>query len=98
MLIFHIVLPRDWDAFEGDEYSSASLAAEGFIHCSYAHQLDAVIERYYDGAESLVLLTVDTGQMGARLVEEPSTGGEVYPHIYGTIRRSEIVGVETRGI
>ena len=77
MLIFHIVLPRDWDAFEGDEYSSASLAAEGFIHCSYAHQLDAVIERYYDGAESLVLLTVDTGQMGARLVEEPSTGGEV---------------------
>ena len=96
MRIFHIVLPADWDAFDGDEYAAASLADEGFIHCSYEHQLDNVIGRYYAGAEELVILELETEQLGTKLVEEPSTGGEIYLHIYGTINRNEIVRVERR--
>jgi uncharacterized protein (DUF952 family) len=96
MKIFHIVLPADWDAFDGVEYAAASLAYEGFIHCSYEHQLDAVIGRYYAGVKKLVILELDTDRLGTKLVEEPSTGGEIYPHIYGTIRRAEIVAVEER--
>jgi len=98
MRIFHIVLPVDWDAFDGDEYAAASLADEGFIHCSYEHQLDNVIGRYYAGAEELVILELETEQLGTKLVEEPSTGGEIYPHIYGPINRDAIVSESERKI
>ena len=39
MHIYHIVLPEAWAAFDGDLYKHESLAAEGFIHCSFDHQL-----------------------------------------------------------
>ncbi|MBX7054411.1 MAG: DUF952 domain-containing protein [Pyrinomonadaceae bacterium] len=94
MRIFHIVLPADWSAFDGLEYSAASLRDEGFIHCSYKHQLDTVIQRYYAGEKELVILELDRERLERKLVEEPSTGGEIYPHIYGTISRDEIVKVE----
>ena len=96
MHIYHIVLPDAWEAFDGDLYEAASLADEGFIHCSYEHQLDAVLGRYYSGAESVVILTLDTDKLSSRLVEEPSTGGEIYPHIYGPIDRDAIVAAVER--
>jgi len=98
MHIFHIVLPEAWVAFDGGEYAAASLASEGFIHCSYEHQLDGVLDRYYSGAESVVILTLDTEKLTSKLVEEPSTGGEVYPHIYGTINRDAVIDAKTREI
>lgn len=84
-------MPDAWADFTGDAYEAASLADEGFIHCSYEHQVDAVLGRYYTGAESVIILTLDTDRLTSRLVEEPSTGGEVYPHIYGPIDRDAIV-------
>ncbi len=96
MNIYHIVLSADWAAFDGGEYAAASLVGEGFIHCSYAHQIDGVLERYYSGADSVVILNVDTELLTSKFVEEPSTGGEVYPHIYGTKNTGAIVGTEER--
>ena len=70
-----------------------SLAAEGFIHCSYEDQLDGVIERYYADRNELVILTIDTEKLSARLVAEPSTGGEIYPHIYGPLPLAAVLSV-----
>ncbi len=98
MLIYHIVLPADWAAFAGDLYTSESLAGEGFIHCSYASQLDAVLERYYKGAERVVILEIDTRHLSSRVLEEPSTNNEVYPHIYGPINRDAILRASERKI
>lgn len=89
-------MPDAWAAFTGDAYEAVSLADEGFIHCSYEHQVDAVLGRYYTGVESVIILTLDTDRLTSRLVEEPSTGGEVYPHIYGSIDRDAIVKVTER--
>ena len=94
MKIYHIVSPEIWSAFEGDLYEHASLKSEGFIHCSFADQLGGVFERYYDGVEKVVILTLDTEKLTSDLVSEPSTGGEIYPHIYGPINRDAIVEVE----
>jgi len=96
MTIYHIVLPELWDAFDGDLYEAASLADEGFIHCSFDHQLDGVIGRYYSGADSLVVLEIDSEMLTSELVNEPSTGGEIYPHIYGPINRDAIIEVTVR--
>ena len=93
MTIYHIVLPEVWAAFDGDLYEAESLGIEGFIHCSFAEQLDGVLQRYYSGSESVVLLEIDSDKLTSKLVNEPSTNNEIYPHIYGPINRDAIVGV-----
>ena len=96
MRIFHIVLPEVWEVFDGDSYSAESLTTEGFIHCSFEEQLDAVLQRYYSGRDEVVILEIDSDRLDSKLVIEPSTGGEDYPHIYGTINRYAIVKTEKR--
>ena len=98
MLIYHIVLPDVWAAFDSDLYEAASLKTEGFIHCSFAEQLDAVIARYYSGEKRIVILEVDPERLMSRMVKEPSTNNEVYPHIYGPINRDAIVSFVERKI
>jgi uncharacterized protein (DUF952 family) len=98
MRIYHIVLPEVWAAFGGDLYTAESLETEGFIHCSFAEQLDGVIERYYKEKSSLVILEIDTNLLMSRMIKEPSTNREIYPHIYGPINRDAIVGVEERDL
>ena len=96
MLIYHIVLPDAWAAFDTGLYKHASLEAEGFIHCSFSHQLDAVIARYYSGSEKVVVLEIESDRLMSRMIKEPSTNSEIYPHIYGPINRDAIVAVTER--
>ena len=96
MLIYHIVLPDVWAAFEADLYRHSSLATEGFIHCSFADQLDAVIERYYKAQPCVVVLEIESDRLMSRMIKEPSTSSEIYPHVYGPINRNAIVGVKER--
>ena len=91
MLIYHLVLPEKWAAFESDLYEAESLWIEGFIHCSFASQLDSVIERYYSDVERVVVLEIESDLLMARMLKEPSTDHEIYPHVYGQINRKAIV-------
>ena len=97
MLIYHIVTPDVWEKFKDEnEYEAESLASEGFIHCSYRNQLDAVLERYYKDAEKVLILHINPHYLTSTLIAEPSTNREIYPHIYGKINKSAIVNVEER--
>jgi len=97
MFIYHIVLPHVWERFKGrPSYQPDSLSTEGFIHCSYASQLEAVLKRYYDGVDRVLILKIDTDKLFAKLVIESSTGGEAYPHIYGRLNHSAVVDVKER--
>ena len=97
MIIYHIVTPEVWEKYKDEnEYAAESLQTENFIHCSYRHQLDDVLERYYKNRRRVLILHVNPHLLAAKLVAERSTSGEVYPHIYGTINRRAIVGVEEK--
>lgn len=97
MLIYHIVKPEVWENFKDkDFYEAESLKTEGFIHCSFAGQLEAVLRRYYSNAEKVLILEIETEKLVSKLIEEPSTNREIYPHIYGAINREAIVGIEKR--
>jgi uncharacterized protein (DUF952 family) len=99
MTIYHIVLPGVWEQFkEKDFYEAESLHTEGFIHCSFAEQINGVLERYYQGIEKVLILTIDSEKLSSELVNEPSTNDEIYPHIYGQINREAIVGIENRAL
>ena len=94
MRIYHIVLPDVWEAFDTDLYFAKSLDTEGFIHCSFSDQLNAVIARYYSSEPEVIILEIETDSLMSRVVNEPSTGNEIYPHIYGPINRDAIVSVK----
>lgn len=90
--VFHVALPADWEAARGaGEYAVStrgrSLADEGFIHCSFADQVEGIANRYYADVDELVVLTVDPSLLGSELVvEEPFPGApERYPHVYAPI-------------
>jgi len=99
MKIYHIVLPEVWEKSEDQNfYEAESLQTEGFIHCSFAGQLEGVLQRYYKDAEKVLILEIDIERLTSKFVEEPSTNNEVYPHIYGEINRDSIVGIEKRNL
>jgi uncharacterized protein (DUF952 family) len=97
MIIYHVVLPEVWEHFRTrPSYQAESLQTEGFIHCSYQDQLDAVLDRYYKNAGRVLVLHIETDKLKSKLVEEPSTGGEMYPHLYGRLNHNAVVKVEER--
>jgi uncharacterized protein (DUF952 family) len=95
--IYHIVLPDSWAAqFNADSYRHESLHAEGFIHLSYAHQIEGVLQRYYKGVENVLILKINPDLLTAQLVVEASTAGELYPHLYGVLNKTAIESIEER--
>jgi len=98
--LFHLALRRDWEAArEAGEYRVSTrgrtLAEEGFLHASYAHQWQGVRDAYYaDVSEPLVLLVVDPALLDVPVVEEvPAGGDEAFPHVYGPLPVAAVVTV-----
>src|SRR5688572_1640579 len=97
MLIYHVVLPEVWERFKNrPSYQPESLTTEGFIHCSYESQLRGVLRRYYRDADRVLILKIESTKVLAKLVEEPSTNNEIYPHIYGRLNHNAVVGIEEK--
>jgi len=91
---FHLVPEAVWTAADpAAPYAAASLALEGFIHCTDGVEaLGATFDRHY-GADRrpFLALTVDLDALDELwrydLPDSP------YPHIYGPIRRAAIGAV-----
>ena len=85
--LFHIVEKPAWrDAVAQGVYAPPSLAAEGFVHCSYLEQVEPVANALYRDAANLLVVELDPGALDAPVVVEDSYGsGSAYPHVYGPI-------------
>lgn len=85
--LFHIVARPRWGAaLSADEYRADSLDSEGFIHCSFAHQVTAVANARYRDIDDLCVLEIDPARLTAPIRVEDSYGsGETFPHVYGPI-------------
>lgn len=91
--IFHIT---SWTeatgAVRSNEYVPAKFDAEGFIHCSYAHQLVRVADSTFRGRTDLVLLEIDRAALSCEVIDENLEGGaELFPHIYGPLPMAAVV-------
>ena len=97
-IIYHIVTFSSWEEqSESSDYVHASLEKEGFIHASRSTQVAGVLDRYYEGIKDLLKLTIDTNLLASTspLKEELAASvGENFPHIFGPINKSAIIGVE----
>ncbi|MBV8856955.1 MAG: DUF952 domain-containing protein [Acidobacteria bacterium] len=92
-IIFHIAARAEWDRGEAEgAYRTASLAAEGFIHCSTREQVARVAETRFRGRQDLILLSIDSDRVGAEIRYENTEGGrELFPHIYGELNADAVV-------
>ena len=96
--VFHIVAPRDWPA--AGEYRTASLAAEGFVHLSFADQVESVANAIYRDRPELVVVELDPVALGVDVRVEDSYGeGRAFPHAYGPLPVAAAVATHplTRG-
>ncbi len=97
--LFHIGLAEDWaDAEVTGEYTVSTrgrtLAEEGFIHCSFAEQVDATASRFYADVDDAVVLRIDPARLPSPVVVEDLFGtGEEFPHVYGPIPVGAVVEV-----
>ena len=91
--IFHITSRAEADrASRAADYVPERFDADGFIHCSYAHQLTRVADFNFRGRPDLVLFEIDRGALTCDVVDENLEGGtELFPHIYGRLPMSAVV-------
>ena len=95
-MIYHITTAEAADAAQkSGEYAPEGFALEGFIHCSYAHQIQGVLQRRFQGRTNLVLLEIEPSRLTCPVVDENLEGGtELFPHIYGRLPMSTVVGIQ----
>jgi uncharacterized protein (DUF952 family) len=59
--------------------------ADGYIHFSTAEQVRQTAALHFKGQSDLVLAAINAGALGPALRYEPSRGGALFPHLYGTL-------------
>jgi uncharacterized protein (DUF952 family) len=59
--------------------------SDGFIHFSTADQVKETARLHFAGQDGLVLAAFDAQAFGVALRYEPSRGGALFPHLYGTL-------------
>ena len=92
MIFYHTTTPEQWANYENEDfYAAPSLDTEGFIHASFAEQLDKTLQLHFKGIEKVWILTIDSELLTSKLVIESSRDGEQFPHIYGVLNKTAIV-------
>jgi uncharacterized protein (DUF952 family) len=93
--IFHITSAHEADRATGSgTYVPEAFHVDGFVHCSYRHQLVEVANRHFAGRTGLVLMEIDRGKLACKVVDENLEGGaELYPHVYGPLPMAAVVGI-----
>ena len=93
-LIYKLCRMDDWQVAvaQGTYTGSEHDTRDGFIHCSAADQVADSAARYFPG-EDVVLLTVDSAQLGDAVKWEEAKRG-IFPHIYGPLPITAVIGVE----
>jgi uncharacterized protein (DUF952 family) len=91
-IIYKICDATSWRAAEREGvYRGAAVdQRDGFIHFSSSGQVAETAAKHFAGVCDLILVAVDAAALGAALAWEPSRGGDLFPHLYGTLPLSAV--------
>jgi uncharacterized protein (DUF952 family) len=82
---------RDWR--ESGIFAGSTVdVADGYIHLSARDQVAQTAAKWFATVDPLMLVMVDLSALGDSVKWEPSRGGALFPHVYGTIPASAISG------
>lgn len=84
MQVFKILPIDEWErAKEGGVYrGSADDKRDGFIHLSTSAQLAATLTRHFADATGLMLVALESDDLGDKLKWEDNGKGDSFPHLY----------------
>ena len=93
-MIFYVMDGGEWDSRRLESLVVAP-GPEGFVHCCDENQMSLVRESYFPRGSTVVVLTIDPTTLDSETRYEPGSGGELerFPHVYGSIRRTDVVEV-----
>lgn len=96
-LIYHMCKRPEWEAarLTGVYGGSSQDAADGFIHFSTSDQIVESAAKHRTGQADLVLIEVDAEGLGDALRWEQSRGGQLFPHLFGSLPVSAVRRVAT---
>lgn len=103
-MIYHVVTLDEWNAAPDRPYAPASLAQDGFVHCSPDEPTTlTVVNAFYRSApRPLLALHLDEDRLTAQCVWEaaapaPPPGvaeGTLFPHVFGPVNRDAVIRVQ----
>lgn len=95
-IIYKIVSQELWRAAAGAGIFRGSDVdlRDGFIHFSTAAQVKETAAKHFAGQSDLLLVAVESDQLGAALKWEPSRGGALFPHLYGVLELSAATSID----
>ena len=87
MTIYKILPRRLWQAaMETGSFNGSPLdVADGFIHFSTASQVHETARKHFAGVADLLIVAVPADALGDAIKWEPSRGGDLFPHLYGSL-------------
>jgi uncharacterized protein (DUF952 family) len=93
MIIYKIFRRPEWDEMraQGQTLGAPVDLADGYIHFSAAPELAETAAKWFAGQSDLVLLAIDTAQLGDDLKWEPARGGVLFPHLYRALTMADVV-------
>jgi uncharacterized protein (DUF952 family) len=92
MLIYKIFRAAEWAGLQaqGETLGAPIDLADGYVHFSTATQVAETARRYFAGVDGLELLAVEADALGDALRWEPSRGDALFPHLYRTLRLTDV--------
>ena len=92
MLIYKIFRNSEWQMLKTQKETIGAPIdiADGYIHFSTAAQAPQTARKYFSDMDGLILAAVNTDLLGDALKWEPSRGGDLFPHLYATLRLAHI--------
>jgi len=96
MYIYKIFRAAEWQVFEtaGETLGAPIDLADGYIHFSTAAQAAETAAKWFAGVEGLKLLALESESFGEDMKWEPSRGGQLFPHLYGTLKLADVIWVK----
>jgi len=94
-IVYHMLSKAAWEAVAaGGDYQAATLANEGFVHCTAEPWLlEQVANRFYRAeAGEWLILHIDLHQVAAPVRWEEADA-HLFPHIYGPIAQQAVVQI-----
>lgn len=94
LFAFKLLRPDEWTEWrESGVFAGAPVdVADGYIHLSAREQVRETAAKWFADVDPLYLIMVDLAALGDTVRWEPSRGGALFPHVYGTIPASAIAG------
>jgi uncharacterized protein (DUF952 family) len=98
-MMYCLIAENDWEQAKDSDAEAASPGVEGFVHCCDERQVQYVRTTYFAVSSAVVALAIDPTRLSSETRYELGSAGEPerFPHVYGPIHVSEVVGVRRVG-